>query len=157
MKILNRSSAQAPAGFSLAELLAVITIIGILSAIAAPSMSGMLNTSRVNSAITEVQGDLARTRMEAVRRGRSASMRFTGQGKYQITIDADNPADRRTVKSVDLGADYANTLVSASSTPITFNSRGILQATADQVVTVQRGTKSVKLNVSSIGRISREY
>ena len=41
-------------GFTLIEMLAVIMIVGILSAIAAPGLLGMLNRNKVSSALDQV-------------------------------------------------------------------------------------------------------
>lgn len=147
-------------GFSLAELLLVLALIGILAALAAPSLSSYLTVSRLNAAVGEVQGDLARTRMEAVRRGRSASFRITPtSGTYTITINADDGTTvLRTVKTRNLRSDYG-TLSFSSSSPaaVTFNSRGLLNASGDVVVGLVRDGRTTALSISPIGRVNRVY
>jgi len=56
------------AGFTLAELMVVVAIAGILAALAGPSFSGLINTTRQNSALTLITGDLNRARGEAIKR-----------------------------------------------------------------------------------------
>lgn len=61
-------------GFTLIETLTVIIIIGILSAIAAPGLLGMLNRNKVNSALDEVQGALREAQREAMRKSQSCTL-----------------------------------------------------------------------------------
>jgi type IV fimbrial biogenesis protein FimT len=56
-------------GFSLIELMVVIAIAAIISGLAAPSFSKMLNANRIQTAASALQGDMSYARTEAVRRG----------------------------------------------------------------------------------------
>jgi len=56
-------------GFSLIELLVAISILGVLSALAAPSFTDMLARYRNNSVADEVVNVISSARMEAIRRG----------------------------------------------------------------------------------------
>jgi len=55
-------------GFTMVELLIVIVIAGILAVIAIPSMQGVLNNTRFNSALGLVVSDLNQARGEAIKR-----------------------------------------------------------------------------------------
>ncbi len=57
------------AGFTAAEILVVITIVGILAAIAIPSMSGLLSPQAVASASYDLYADLTFARTQAITRG----------------------------------------------------------------------------------------
>lgn len=71
-------------GFTLIEILVIVIIIGILSAIAAPSFLAMLNKNKVNNALTEVRGALQEAQREAIRK--SATCRITlDTANYKIT------------------------------------------------------------------------
>lgn len=61
-------------GFTLLETLIIIVIIGILSAIAAPSFLALLNRSKVNNAFSQVQGALQEAQREAIRRSKTCSV-----------------------------------------------------------------------------------
>lgn len=65
---------RAQAGFTAAEILVVIAIVGILAAIAIPSMSGLLATQAVRSASYELNADLLYARNEAIARGTSVTI-----------------------------------------------------------------------------------
>jgi prepilin-type N-terminal cleavage/methylation domain-containing protein len=60
-------------GFTLPEVLVVILIVGILSAISGPSFLGRYQRQQVNEALTQVQGALKETQREAIKRSRSCS------------------------------------------------------------------------------------
>jgi prepilin-type N-terminal cleavage/methylation domain-containing protein len=62
----NRVCAQS--GFTIIELLVVMTIGAILAAIAVPSMRDMLNTTRQSSALGLIVNDLNQARGEAIKR-----------------------------------------------------------------------------------------
>jgi len=56
-------------GFTAAEIVVVLAIVGILAAIAVPSMSKMLTTQAVRSAAYDLYADLTFARSEAIARG----------------------------------------------------------------------------------------
>lgn len=61
-------------GFTLIETLIVVMVIGILSAISAPSFLAMLNRSKVNSTLSEVRGAFQEAQREAMRKGISCTV-----------------------------------------------------------------------------------
>jgi type IV fimbrial biogenesis protein FimT len=69
-----RAAARGAAGFSLIELLTVITIVGILLGIATSSYKYMTNSNRVSSEINGLLADLQFARSEAVRAGQPVSV-----------------------------------------------------------------------------------
>jgi type IV fimbrial biogenesis protein FimT len=64
-------------GFTAAEILVVVTIIGILAAVAIPSMSKMLATQAVRTAAYDLNADLIYARSEAIARGMNVSFKAT--------------------------------------------------------------------------------
>lgn len=89
--MVNRLAAAR--GFTLPELLAVVAIIGILGAIAAPSMTTLVANQRVRSAGSELLQSLTRARSEAIKRNMEVSLNpasgTTWQGGWRIP----NPSD----------------------------------------------------------------
>ncbi len=67
-------------GFTLFEMLFVLVIIGILSAILAPSFLGMFSRNKVNNALAQVRGALQEAQRQAIRNSKSCT----------VTIDTTN-------------------------------------------------------------------
>ncbi|SHO45696.1 Type IV pilin N-term methylation site GFxxxE [Desulfopila aestuarii DSM 18488] len=83
------------AGFTLLELMIVIAIIGVLSAIAFAGLSKWLPNYRLKSAAQELYSSLNRAKAMAVKENRNVGIEFFPQscppegGKYQIFVDED--------------------------------------------------------------------
>jgi len=109
MAVMLRSSER---GFSLIDMLAVVTILGTMAAIALPSMLGAMERVRLGQAAREVERELQSAKARAVVKGRAMRVRF------------DCPADGayRTVEligttSEPVAADSATDRCSASDYP----------------------------------------
>ncbi|HEY9620053.1 MAG TPA: type II secretion system protein [Crinalium sp.] len=61
-------------GFTLVELLIVMMMVGILSAITAPSVLGLYNRTKANGSITTVQGALREAQRQAIRKSRNCTV-----------------------------------------------------------------------------------
>lgn len=59
------------AGFTLIETLIIVVIVGILSAIAAPSFLGLFGRNKVDNALNELRGALQEAQREAIRKSKS--------------------------------------------------------------------------------------
>ena len=66
--------ARRQAGFTLAEIIVVIAIVGILAAFAVPSMSKMIQTQSVRTASYDLNADLTYARSEAIIRATSVTI-----------------------------------------------------------------------------------
>jgi len=71
------------AGFTATELLVVIAIVGIIAAVAIPSMSGLLASQAVRSASYDITADLTYARAEAIARGTNVSVTGASTTDYK--------------------------------------------------------------------------
>lgn len=75
-------------GFTLIELMVVIVIIGIVSAIAIISFSSMVAASRIKGAAVSVSREMMNARERAISRGHAVDVVFgaSGNGNLQVTV-----------------------------------------------------------------------
>jgi prepilin-type N-terminal cleavage/methylation domain-containing protein len=73
MRLRLRSNER---GFSLIDMMAVVAIIGIVSAIALPSMLGAMERVRLGQSTREVERELQTAKSRAVVKGRAMRVRF---------------------------------------------------------------------------------
>ncbi|HYW08768.1 MAG TPA: GspH/FimT family pseudopilin [Longimicrobium sp.] len=143
-------------GFSLVETLAVLTIIGILFAIAAPRFSGLIGANRVVRARDVLASDLNLARMQAIRRGGPTSVQIVGGNQYFVVVPRPNTTAQDTIKRVKLGRDYPGVTLSPAAATIAFDSRGLLRsATTTNDVAAVQGTRSIALKITQLGGVYR--
>ena len=113
-------------GFTLTEMLTVVIIVGVLAAIAAPNLLGLLNRNRVNQAMREVEGALKEAQKQAIRNGR------------RCTIDINANGISNSANGCLLSNRVLNNLVTLNSNQatITFSGKGNLGTPAPKPVFV---------------------
>lgn len=141
-------------GYTLAELVIVIVIMGIMATIAVPRLSTFLRQLSARSAVSKVVSDLTLARTQAVREGRTVSFTVTGTGTYQVTVDQGaNPA--RVIKTVNVSGTQKNVSLTPNPTTIAFDPRGMLRPGSGDQLVVKRGTTTDIVSVSAVGRVYR--
>jgi prepilin-type N-terminal cleavage/methylation domain-containing protein len=102
---IRRASAS---GFSLVELLAVMTTIGIISAIAIPLFGNMFDSMRLSASVRDVDRELQTARLKAVSAKRPIRVRFNcpATGSFRMVEIIGTPGSPATA---DSAADRCNT------------------------------------------------
>ena len=155
MHIHSRALYRHRGGFTLAEVLIVVLIVGIAIAMAVPRMQGVLHESAIQSALNNVASDITLARLRAVRTGNRARLVVNSAGTgYSVLVDSSGTST--TFKTVSFATDYKGLTLSPVNDSVTFDSRGMLvQGTGTIRATRQGRTDS--LTVSGVGRVYRVY
>lgn len=156
-------------GFTIIELIIVICLISMLTAIAVPSFIQWLPNYRLKAAVRDLYSDMQKARMEAVKTNRNVFITFVsggynaaGQvGSYQVFVDVDanglfNAGDRTLAqknmpKNVSL---YQITGLSGNTTA-GYNPRG-LPCTALGNVEFRNSSRYYKATLSNAGNVKIE-
>lgn len=153
------SSLRGRDGYSMVEIIAIVTIIGILVSLAVPRFDGALRANRLDRVLDGVTADLSLTRMTAVRRGRPAHLLINSAGTgYQIVVE-NTPTVFTPVKSVNLASEHRGVILSPFLGMFRFDSRGLrtpaATTTSDSIVST-KDQQSRVLRISVVGRVYRE-
>jgi len=145
-------------GFTLLEVLTVLTLIAILAGLLAPSISTYLQRLRMRGVLDRFTTDLYHARMLATRSGERIHLRMLPGGdacmkSYEIRYAATGEVLRR----VDLSAKASKVCLTLSGSPtLSINSRG-MPVGAARTIRVHSGGHADSLRISIIGRVNRLY
>ena len=157
-------------GFTLVEMLAAISVLGVLSAVAASSFRAQIPALRTRGAALQVAGDMNQARFAAIREGRLYDYMPLEGTSYQIRR-ADGLGGMEVVKEVDIDRDfphvffgrtgveddpYGNPIAgSVPGAPILFHSNGLVQNGAGVFIETVTGDGPAQraVTVTAAGRI----
>ena len=141
------------AGFSIFELLIVIAVVAVVSAIVTPNIISWRNNAKLRGAADNLKGDLQMSKARAVRERTPVTVTF-GATDYQVTY-TDKDGNTQTLRDRKLPAgvrvDLDNTGFGAMGDKTRFNGRGIPVAGSAMLVNTKGDQKSIV--VSTLGRI----
>ena len=150
-----QASARRDQGFTLVELMVVVTIVAISATLAAPGFSQMIANYRVRSGAESIVNGLNYARSEAVRRNSAVSFALVSGGSGW-TVSQVSPSTALQSRSDN---DSPGTTVASSSvsTSVAFIPTGLVQSGAQMTqVTVSSstaGTDSRRINIFGGGLI----
>jgi prepilin-type N-terminal cleavage/methylation domain-containing protein len=145
LRTLQKSDAGRHSGFTLLELLIVVTLMLVIGAIAIPNMVTIISNARLRGGGTNLSGLFQNARMLAVKENKTKTTHFTVLGNGPVAY-VKNPTDSSNVLTTDpqaqlgapltrfttpsgSGAPAALTTTELGFTPATddpsFNSRGL--------------------------------
>ncbi|WP_027358299.1 GspH/FimT family pseudopilin [Desulforegula conservatrix] len=147
-------------GFSLFELMVVIAIIGILSAIAIPNFIAWRNNASLKGAAFNLKSDLEMAKMRAIRGGSNVAVLFDDNG-YVIFQDIagdyeNNGADSVIATRVLNNITITRAFLGGSADATEFNNRGQVPVKTGNA-TLSLGNKSVTIEINRIGLISMKF
>lgn len=152
------SSRRPHRGFSLIELMVVVTIVAIVAAIAAPSFVNIFATMRVKTMAGEIQSALTYARSEAMKRNLNVTVTpatVGWQGGWVVTANLSTPLQ---LQKRDAFAAGAKNITSTSIHSFVFRPNGLC-TTPDVFITLTSTdttlTRCVKISLSGLP-ISRE-
>ncbi len=95
------------AGYTLAEMMVVVAIVGLLTAIAVPAFSGYLKRTRLHGMQNELMTDIYYARSLAIAQRRTFQIVFPDAQSYQIVDTTDGTVER--TKTAPQGMTFAST------------------------------------------------
>lgn len=123
-------------GFTLVEILIALVILGILSAIAAPSFLSLFSKNKVNDALTQVRGALQEAQRQAIRNSKSCT----------VTIDTTNKKITTSPCSVTGDRTLDSSIVIATNEPsIQFSHKGTITLSDAGTVVLSNADTAKKL------------
>ncbi|HEU4884189.1 MAG TPA: GspH/FimT family pseudopilin [Longimicrobium sp.] len=141
-------------GYTLIELLIVLVLAAIISSMVVPRFFSFVRQLSARSAVSQVVADLALARTQAVREGRTVSVRVTGASTYKVTLD-NGTTILKTIKTVDVKGGQRNVTISPSSARVIFDSRGMLVTGSSAQLLINRTGRTDTVSVSAVGRVYR--
>ncbi|MDP1666096.1 MAG: GspH/FimT family pseudopilin [Methylobacter sp.] len=133
---------QKNAGFTLLETMIVVAIVGILTAIAAPSYQDMIETNSLKKALESFQSDMQFARTEAIKQSTGIIVsRITGDaGAWCYGLARDIPTTRTSCDCTETDtadADYCDIKIVSGTG---FNTTNMVSASGNSTFDFRRGT-----------------
>ncbi|HCF29760.1 MAG TPA: hypothetical protein DEV81_21735 [Cyanobacteria bacterium UBA11049] len=138
-------------GFTLIETTIIVVIVGILSAIAAPSFLSMLNKNKVNYALDQVRGTLQEAQREAIRKSKRCRVGLSSSNQSMLTSNCFALVDY-TIQASAAAASGATT-VSVNSLPIAIpnGTKLVFSSGASGTVSANAAKASTSVTLSASG------
>ena len=148
------------AGFSLAELLIAVAILGILTAVSLPRFATLRTQTQLRAAMSQFQKTVMTARQTAIQRGKPAYFKTNGQLLW-VTLDTtgNNTDSVVVMRALSLPTMYRVNITSPSGLPsIKYDPRGISTSASKTTFIFTHTTRGTldSLCVSKLGNTIRE-
>ena len=137
-------------GFNMVEVMIVVSIITILTAIGTLSYLSMRPTLRLSGSARQVMGDLMAARMKAVSQNNHFRVFFLNNQEYQIHDDDDSDGSvdaGESTQTINIQDNYPGITFNATSNP-SFSPKGTTVANTTITIANTTGSKSVTVRAS---------
>jgi prepilin-type N-terminal cleavage/methylation domain-containing protein len=144
-------------GYTLLELLAALTLVGILASLAAPALGGYVHWIRIQRVMNELRSDFFYARMLAARTAHRVEIRFDRPAEqecidaYNIVLLTEPEREAKRARVNQPGRDLC--LRKNGPNPLVFSSRG--RPNWNYSFWVRSGAKLDSLTVNQLGRVYR--
>jgi type IV fimbrial biogenesis protein FimT len=118
-----------PRGFTLVELLIVVSVVAILAEVAIPSFQSLIASQRVKTTASTLQFALLRTRAESLKRNTNVTLAPATAGHWNAGWNVLNPVDGSSL-STYADAAAAGVTITGPAT-VVFQSSGRLSGAAN--------------------------
>jgi type IV fimbrial biogenesis protein FimT len=147
-------------GFTLAEVVVTLAILGIMATIAIPSFMSWLPKHRLQTSVRQIYDDLNLAKMEAVKRNTDVFIQFSPTNEtYSVILDSNNSGaldggDTPLKSNIALenGVNINNT--GFASNTVGFNNRGMTVGGATGNINLSNPTGNGGVQVNIAGNIS---
>ena len=141
-------------GFTLIEILMVVTVIGLLTAIALPRIGDAMVAQNARAGRDAVISLHAKARAAAIQRGRSTRLVINGNS---MIIVSQHPVTGAvdTVGNVEDLFDRFGVTLSTTRDTLSFDARGLGTESSATTVTVTKGAHTYQITISMWGRVSK--
>lgn len=113
-------------GYTLTEMLIVVSIVGLLTLFAVPKFSGLVERNKLTAAREELSSAIATARAAAIQKGRTATLFVSGNQMWVTVVTTSAGATTTVVPVKSFGTLY-NVSVAPTDpgiTSVTFDMRG---------------------------------
>lgn len=147
--ILRARGSSTHSGFTLLELMLVLSVVSILSAVAVPKVGAMLDHVAVRGAVNDVAALLDRARHTAMTRGERATVDLdTTRASVTLSVGRDTLSWREE-------GTLAGVRFRATRSSVTYTQLGLGFGVSNLTLVVSRGATAETLTVSRLGRVRR--
>jgi len=155
-------------GFTLAEVLIVLAILGVLGAVAIPTIARTIPNYQVRAAARELVIDFKKAQVEAVKRGRTVLIQFTvatpaDPGSYQVFVDMDGSggftAGDQLLKTVNMSPRIRMAATTFTGNTAGYSSRGFPRGNFfgnQTILQTADGTMAYTIALGRGGRVTIE-